>query len=137
MPHFHAVVWLDHAEARVFQFNGAETESHVVHAHPDPHGVAHGSSRVHHRSAVRGGGKVQEEPDFFDRVAAALHGAGDVLITGPGVAKTEFVRHLATHDKAMSHKVVAVETLDRITDGEIVAHARDYFGRSDAAQPKP
>ena len=136
MPHYHAVVWLDHAEARVFQFNAAETESNTVHAHASQHGAAHGSPRVHHKSGVIGAGKVQEEPDFFNRVAVALQGAGEVLIAGPGQAKMEFVKHLAKHEKTVSGKVMAVEAMDHATDGQIVAHARNYFARSDRMRPQ-
>ncbi len=136
MPHFHAVVWLDHAEARVFQFSAAEIDSCVVHAYASPHGVAHGSPRVHHKSGVIGAGKVQEEPDFFKRAAAALQGAGEVLIAGPGQAKLEFLTYLAKHDKILSRKVVGIETMDRATDGQIVAYARNYFARSDRMRPR-
>lgn len=136
MSHFHAVVWLDHADARVFQFNAADTEPHVVHAQVSAHGAAHGSPRVHHKSGVIGSGKVQEEPEFFHRVAEALKGAGEVLVAGPGQAKIEFVKYLAKHDQALSKKVVTVETMDRITDNQVVAHARAYFTRSDRMRPQ-
>ena len=136
MSHFHAVVWLDHAEARVFQFNAAKTESRVIHAHAGPHGAAHGSPRVHHKSGVIGSGKVQQEPEFFDRVAMALQGAGEVLIVGPGQAKIEFVKHLAKHEQALNKKVMTVETMDHATDGQVVAYARDYFARSDRMRPQ-
>ncbi len=66
----------------------------------------------------------------------ALQGAGEVLIAGPGQAKLEFLTYLAKHDKILSRKVVGIETMDRATDGQIVAYARNYFARSDRMRPR-
>lgn len=136
MPHYHAVVWLDHAEAKVFAFNAESVEAKVIHAHVGPHGTAHGSPRVHHKANVIGSGKVQNEPVFFGQVAAALQGASEVLVLGPGVAKDEFVKHLRVRVPAVAGRIVGTETADRITDNQIVAHARAYFARTDRTRPQ-
>lgn len=136
MPHRHAVVWLDHAEARVFEMNAASAELKVVHAHADVHGTAHGSPRVHHKASVIGSGKVQDEPAYFGQVAAELEGSTEILLLGPGVAKQEFVRHLQVRIPSVARRIVRVETADRMTDNQIVAHARAFFTRADRMQPQ-
>ena len=35
MAHFHAVIWIDHREARIFHFNPTDADRLVVHPH-DP-----------------------------------------------------------------------------------------------------
>lgn len=136
MSHFHAAVWLDHAEARVFQFNPDDVQAKVVHAAGNPHGAAHGSPKVHHKAGVIGPGKAAPAPGYFAAVAKALDGAGEVLVMGPGTAKDEFARHLAARMPALAHKVVAVETADRMTDHQIVAQARKHFAKIDRTLPQ-
>jgi hypothetical protein len=52
MPgHFHAVVWIDHKQARIFHFNVEEADKTVIrpgHAVKDIH---HGEKRTGHRVA--------------------------------------------------------------------------------------
>jgi len=136
VSHYHAVVWMDHAEARVFQFNTDSIESKVMHAHAIQHGAAHGSPRVHHKAGVIGSGKVQDEPAFFDAVAAMLDGAKEILVVGPGTAKLEFVQHVGRKGDALEERIVDVETVDRLTDNQIVAHGRTYFARTDRMRPQ-
>jgi len=50
MSHFHAVVWIDHQRATVWQFTSTEQTSTVIHAH-DQH------QRVHSRKSMHGGHK--------------------------------------------------------------------------------
>ena len=42
MAHFHAVIWIDHREARVFHFNPAEADKLVVHPHDAARHIHHG-----------------------------------------------------------------------------------------------
>ena len=41
--HYHAVVWIDHREARVFHFNASDADKLVVH--PD-----HPTRHLHHKA---------------------------------------------------------------------------------------
>jgi hypothetical protein len=122
MSHFHAVVWIDHREARVFHFSADDVESATIHAdQPKKH--------LHHKHGSIGSGHAKEDQEYFHKVAEAVSDAGAILITGPANAKTELVKHIEKHDPGLRKKVAAVETLDHPTSGEIVAHARKYFAR--------
>ena len=129
MTHFHAVVWLDHAQARVFSFNPTDIDEAHVHSHP-PH------RQVHHKSGTIGSGKSGEDKEFFHGAAVALDGAGEVLIVGPGNAKLHFMRYLHLHDRALEAKLVGIETVDHPTDHQIVAYARQYFRAADRMRPQ-
>jgi hypothetical protein len=48
------------------------------------------------------------------------------LIFGPGEAKGELKRRLAS--MKLADRVTAVETADKMTDPQIVAKVRTYFG---------
>ncbi len=129
MSHYHAVVWLDHAEAKVFQFNPSAVEAKVIHA-------AAAGGHLHHKAGVIGAGKAHGDPAFFASVEQALSGVGEVLVLGPGTAKQEFVHHAEKHAKPLAKKIAAVETVDHLTDNQIVAHARAYFERTDRMRPQ-
>jgi stalled ribosome rescue protein Dom34 len=122
--HFHAVVWIDHREARVFHFSPTELDKLVLHPHnPTRH--------IHHKANTIGSGHAADDHEFLHHVAEAIAGAGAVLITGPGNAKTTLVNHIRDHDPAIGKIIAGVETVDHPTDGELVAHARKYFKAED------
>ena len=65
--------------------------------------------------------------DYYDEVIAAIRDAESILIFGPGEAKGELKKRLE-RDK-LGGRVVAVQTVDRMTDREIAAKIREYFHR--------
>jgi stalled ribosome rescue protein Dom34 len=125
MSHVHAVVWLDHREAKVIDFS--VDDKHVVAVH---HSGGH--RQVHHKAGSIGSGHAPDDVHFFDAIVTALDDAREVLITGPGNAKLGLRDHVAKKHAALARRVVGVETLDHPTEGELLAYARRYFKRVDA-----
>lgn len=71
---------------------------------------------------------------YYDAVIAAAGGASAVLILGPGEAKGELRARFDHH--RLGAGVAAVETADKMTDAQISARVREYFGGSlHAGQP--
>ena len=118
--HFHAVVWIDHHEARIFHFSASESD--VVVVHPQ-HPVRH----IHHKANTIGSGHAAEDHAFLQQVADALADAGAILVTGPANEKTVLINHIEQHAPALKTKIKGVEALDHPTDGEILALARKFF----------
>jgi stalled ribosome rescue protein Dom34 len=127
--HYHAVVWIDHHEARVFHFGQAEVEQLVLHPHnPTRH--------IHHKANSIGSGHAAEDEEFLHRVAEAIADAGAVLIAGPANAKTELVKHIHRHDPKLMNIILGVETVDHPSDDALVAYAKRYFKTADLMQPQ-
>ncbi|HMS81033.1 MAG TPA: translational machinery protein [Burkholderiaceae bacterium] len=124
MSHVHAVVWLDHREAKVVDFS--VDEKHVVNVHHKG-----GHRQVHHKAGSPGSGHSADDGQFYDAIVAALDDAQEVLVTGPGNAKVAFRDHVAKRHAALAKRVVGVETLDHPSEGELLAYARRYFKRVD------
>jgi stalled ribosome rescue protein Dom34 len=122
--HNHSVIWIDHREARVFHFSAEEVDRLVVRP-DDPH------VHIHHKANTVGNGHAPEQKAFLQAVAEAIGASKAILITGPGVAKTALVKHIARHDPALLERIAAVETVDHPADGVLVAHARAYFKAAD------
>lgn len=126
MSHFHAVVWMDHSEARVFHVSPGDVDKIAVHGH---------KQHLHHKAGAIGDGRAPADIAFFDDIGAALEGAQEVLIVGPGAAKLEMIRHATRHLPQLEARVIGVETVDHPSDGQLVAHARRYFRARDRMRP--
>jgi stalled ribosome rescue protein Dom34 len=85
--HFHAVVWIDHAKARIFHFNAEEADKTVIR--PD-----HAVRDIHH-GAKRTGHRVAEDRSFFEDVTKAIADAGAIVIVGPGEERRELAKFIA------------------------------------------
>ncbi len=127
--HYHAVVWIDHRDARIFTFNASSADKSVVHSHQlQPH--------LHRKSNAIGDGRAAADPGYFDGVAKALQDTHEILLTGPASAKLEFKKHLEAHWPAIAGKIVGVENADHPTDGALLDHARRYFVATDRMKPQ-
>jgi stalled ribosome rescue protein Dom34 len=127
--HNHAVIWIDHREARIFHFNKTQAETLVLHPNnPNAH--------IHHKANSMGIGHAAEDQNFLHEVAKAIGAAHAVLITGPANAKTELVKHLHRHDPQMIERIAGVETVDHPSDGVLVDYARRYFKAADMTTPQ-
>jgi len=120
MSYYHAVVWIDHREAKVFHFSPAEVDKLVLH--PD-----HPTKHIHHKANTVGSGHAAPNNEFLHAVVQSIADAGAVLIAGPGNAKAELVAHIEQHDPKLKKLIAGVETVDHPSDGQLVAHARKYF----------
>ncbi len=126
--HYHAVVWIDHAQARVFHFNVEEADRTVIRPDHAVRDIHHGEKRTGHR--------VADDRAFFEKVAEAIAGAGAILFVGPALEKDGFARFLAEkHPQIRSH-VEAVEKADNPTDGELLDHARRFVKAADRMRPQ-
>jgi stalled ribosome rescue protein Dom34 len=122
VSHYHAVVWLDHSEAHVLHFTPEEVEKALIHA-KEPHKRLHAKHTLHEKHHV--------DQDFHHQVVEAVKGAKEILVTGPGSAKLELVKHIHEHDRDLVPCLVGVETVDHPSDGQLLAYARKYFQAAD------
>lgn len=126
--HFHAVVWIDHRQARVFHFNAEDADKVVVHAAHPVRDFKRGDKRTGHRLA--------EDQEFLEEVTKSIEDAGAILIVGPAGEKHELVKHIERVHPKMSIKVEGVESADHPSDGELVAHARRFLKSADRMRPQ-
>src|SRR3954464_1806701 len=107
--YFHALVWIDHREAKVFHFDG---DTHKDATVPNSH--AH--QNLHHKANAGDSGHVPVDKEYLRRVVAELATAGAILVVGPGSAKTELRTYVEQHNPQLAAKISAVETADHPTD---------------------
>jgi stalled ribosome rescue protein Dom34 len=122
--HFHALVWIDNREAKIFRFTATSHEQALVSAtHPDQH--------IHTKAHSGGSGHSAVDHAFFERVAAALASVGAVLIVGPGNAKTELAKHIKQKHPPLAARISAVEPADHPPDGELLKLGRTFYRADD------
>jgi len=124
MSYVHAIVWLDHLHARVIGFSTGDGETVEIHSESS-------QRQLHRKSGKPGSGHAANDVTFFDDVAATLADGREILIAGPGTAKTAFSHHLEERHPELARRVVGVETMDHPSDGELLSFARRYFKRID------
>jgi hypothetical protein len=121
MPtHFHAIIWIDHSQARVFHIGLSGEDGMILH--PDMP-----TRHLHHKANSIGSGNAAPDLEFWAQVTNAVSDAGEILIIGPSKAKTEFAKYFRNHDSKGADRIVAVEAADHPSDGEIIAYARQHF----------
>jgi len=118
--HFHAVVWLDHLQARIFHLGLSGTEEIILHPQiPTRH--------IHHKANSIASGHVHESAEFLQQILDAVSDAGEILILGPSGTKIELAKYIRERNPTVGSRIVAVEPADHPTDAEIVAYAKRHF----------
>jgi stalled ribosome rescue protein Dom34 len=94
-PHYHAIVWIDHQQAKVFHvgLSGADQ----IDLHPRLQ-----TRHIHHKANSIGSGHVHEDKELMQGVADAVSDAGEILIIGPAGAKTELAKYLRANTSLRS-----------------------------------
>jgi stalled ribosome rescue protein Dom34 len=124
---YHAIVWIDQREAKIFHFNSTGVDRMILHPH-------HPTRHIHRNAGANGGGGSLLDGEFFERVAETIAEAKAILITGPASAKSELAAHLTRHHPQTAGCIVGVETIDHPSDGALAAVARLYFNPKDSWQ---
>jgi stalled ribosome rescue protein Dom34 len=122
---FHAVVFVDHQQAQVLQFDAEHVQASKV--------------KSHSRQTRQHGSAVRSEHEFFSDVCTALEGVAEILVTGSKIALADFKHYADKHRPQTAKHIVAYETVDHPSENQLVALARQYFLKYDrmAGTPTP
>ena len=126
-------LWIDHRKAVIVMDSEAGDTTKLVESNIERHGRFSG-----HPGAGGAHGSREGAPEdtrerhfegelarYYDEVIACIRDAEAILILGPGEAKGELKARLV-HDGSAS-RIVGVETVDKMTDHQIVAKVRGHF----------
>ncbi len=112
------VVWMDSENAKIFKISaaGVAPVKELNHHDVPPIGARHDNF------------KHNAEEQFFHTVALAIGDVEELLVFGAGIAKTHFKNHLEKHhhDQLAKH-LVGVETLDSVSNNQILEAARKFM----------
>ena len=111
-------IWIDQSHAKIFNLSPEHltTEKKLKH-----HEIRH------HTHAIDQIEAQFHEHEFQKIILKLVADAEQILLLGPGVAKTHFQHFLDTRHPAIAKKVVACENMDHPTDPQIAAFAKKYL----------
>ena len=118
-----AGLWIDHRKAIVVLITDAGEEIRKI---------VSGMEKHVHFTSEEGPGEDSQDRKFgnhlnayYDEVIAVLRGADSIQIFGPGEAKGELGKRME-HEGLKQH-ILAIETMDKMTDRQIAAKVRERF----------
>jgi len=126
-------LWIDHRKAVIVFLAGKEEEMKLVRSNVEKQIRRAAGSRSggpFESQAVQSNGRQQRAltkhlNTYYNEVISCIRDAESILIFGPGEAKGELKKHLER--EGLGGRIVGVETVDEMTDGQIAAKARQYF----------
>jgi stalled ribosome rescue protein Dom34 len=118
-------VWIDHRKAVIAMIAGQHEEMKHIESNMEKHVRFSGAASEHSAEDQRDRRFTGHLNKYYDEVIACIRGADSILILGPGEAKTELNERLS--HETLRGRVVGVETVDKMTDGQIAAMVRQRF----------
>jgi hypothetical protein len=121
-----AGLWIDHRKAVIVIVTDEGEEIKEIASHMEKHVRFTGgtASELGSTEDMRDRQFGNHLNSYYDRVIAVLGGADSIQIFGPGEAKGELRKRLE-HAGLEGH-VLAVETVDKMTDRQIAAKVREH-----------
>ena len=126
-------LWIDHRNAVIVFLAGEEEEIQLVRSNVE--------KQIRRAAGSRSGGPFESQAvqsddrqqrgftkhlsTYYNDVISCIRDAESILIFGPGEAKGELKKHLER--EGLGGRIVGVETVDEMTDGQIAAKARQHF----------
>jgi len=133
----HWLLVIDHHEARIFQTDmDGPIPRRILPYQPENH--------FRHSRDSKTISRGQEKPDpntFFEPVAKVLQGAGQILIFGTGTGTSsemeQFIGWLKHHHPESAKRIIGSLSVDEhhLTDGELLAKAREFYAAILAPEP--
>ena len=122
-----ADLWIDHRKAVVVLITEEGEEVKELTSHMEKHVRFTGGDGSEEGSTedVRDRQFGNHLNDFYDRVINVIRDADTIQIFGPGEAKGELKKRL-DHD-GYKGNILAVETMDKMTDRQISAKVQERF----------
>ena len=120
-------IWIDHRDAFVVFVGEGSEETERIESGMEKHVRFSGRATSEEGSAddQRDRQFAAHLDRYYDAVIARVRDATSILLFGPGEAKGEFEKHLAS--KGLAARIVGVETTDKMTDRQIAAKVRQHF----------
>lgn len=121
----HVVVWIDYDQACVSRFNRDLVKTEIIKTYAPAPGAVQTPRSLDAPDTAR----------YFDDIAEALRNADGILILGPGFERLELLVHLRKGYPHIADRIVALETVDRPRDEEMLPWARKHFAAGETALP--
>ena len=120
-------LWIDHRETLVVSLRDQGEATTRIESGMEKHVRFSGGNRSEEGSAddQRDRQFAAHLNRYYDEVISYVRDAESILLFGPGEAKVELEKRLAS--KGLGGRIVGVETVDKMTAPQIAAKVRQHF----------
>jgi stalled ribosome rescue protein Dom34 len=118
-------LWIDHRKAVIVSIVGDQEEIKSITSDIEKHVRFSGEAQENTEEDIRDRRFTKHLNKYYDEVISFVKDADSILIFGPGEAKGEFIKRLASETQI--GRVVFLETADKMTEPQIVAKVREHF----------
>ena len=116
-------LWIDHRKAVIVIIKDEEEEVKKITSNMEKH--VRFTSEDGRGEDVRDRQFENHLNSFYDEVIAYIRDADSIQIFGPGEAKGELEKRL--EHEGLKQNILAIETVDKMTDRQITAKVRERF----------
>ncbi len=126
-------LWVDHRKAVIVTLENQKETIQIILSTMEKH--TRFSSGSHSDTSNDVNGSTAEDirdrqydlhlGKYYSEIAFNIRGADSIMLFGPGEAKVEFAAYLKK--EKLEDKIAQVDTVDKMTDRQIVAKVHDYF----------
>ncbi|MDD7806010.1 MAG: hypothetical protein PUP46_10740 [Endozoicomonas sp. (ex Botrylloides leachii)] len=125
-------VVIDHTEAKIYRIEDAHLE--LGHLEPADNGeINHHHLRQKH--SAYDGQRVPEDKQYYGKICQALKYAQEILIISHGKGKSSaglmLIKYIAKHHHELMQLIIGFESLEQLSDKQLVAHARHVFSNAE------
>lgn len=110
-------LWIDHKRAVIVTLNDGKEELKKITSNAQKQDDSRGEESRDNKFD-------NQLNEYYDEVIAFIRDADSILVFGPGEAKGEFEKR--TEHEGLKTPI-AVETVDKMTDGQISEKVREHF----------
>jgi len=118
-------LWIDHKKVVIFSLSDEGAEIKRISSEMEKHVRFSGGAQEESGEDQRDKRFTGHLNKYYDEVISYIRNAESILIFGPGEAKRELKERLEI--EKLHGNIVGIETVDKMTDNQIVAKVRQRF----------
>jgi hypothetical protein len=139
----YAGVWIDHEKAFIVRKYFDDEDSFCLESGVEGSFRLSGGSRsptLYGPQDVASEKKIERRRShhlyqYYQEVIKKIRNADRIMIFGPGEAKFELEKEMKTI-KELNSKIIGIETTDKMTERQIVAKVKKFFGPKDSRKKR-
>ena len=112
-------VWIDHANARIFELKANK----LLNSYQEESNVDFKRTNLDQSKDALQEVQKEELKQYYARIESLLQNADNVLLMGPGLAKTDLIAHIKKKGSLKGVNIISVSQ-DSITDNQIIQLAQ-------------
>jgi hypothetical protein len=118
-------LWIDHKKAVIFNLSDEGAEIKRISSELEQNARFSGGAQKESAEEHGDNRLTGNLNNYYDKVISYIRTAESILIFGPGEAKRELKKRLEHGE--LHGNIVGIETVDKMTDNQIVAKVRQHF----------